>query len=58
MSKNTYSLGRIGLRICGEYNAAATYSELDVVNYNGSSFVGLSRNSSTAPALAMTRTVP
>ena len=41
MSENTYSLGRVGLRICGEYNAATTYSELDVVSYNGSSYVAL-----------------
>lgn len=36
---NTYALGRIGLRTCGEYNATKTYQSLDVVNYNGSSYV-------------------
>lgn len=50
MSENTYSLGRVGLRICGEYNAATTYSELDVVTYNGSSFVALDDCTNVTPA--------
>ncbi len=35
----TYTLGRIGLRICGEYSATTSYEKLDSVTYNGSSYV-------------------
>lgn len=35
---NTYTLGRIGLNLRGEYNAATAYEKLDVVSYNGSSY--------------------
>jgi len=38
MAVNTYNLGRVGLHIRGEYNAADTYETLDVVTYNGSSY--------------------
>lgn len=34
-----YTLGRIGLNICGTYDAAESYAELDMVNYMGSSYV-------------------
>ena len=49
MSENTYTLGRVGLRICGDYNAATDYTELDVVNYNGSSFVALDNCTNVTP---------
>lgn len=35
---NTYSLGRIGLNLRGDYDAAATYEHLDVVQYEGNSY--------------------
>lgn len=34
-----YNLGRIGLLIKGEYNSNTTYENLDVVSYDGSSYV-------------------
>lgn len=35
----TYNLGRIGMNICGEYNATTNYEKLDVVSYEGGSYV-------------------
>lgn len=35
----TYNIGRIGLRIRGDYNNTAEYEKLDVVYYGGSSYV-------------------
>ena len=49
MSEKTYSLGRVGLRICGDYDAAANYDELDVVYYNGSSYVALGECTNAQP---------
>ena len=49
MSENTYSLGRIGLKICGEYNAEETYSELDVVSFEGSSYAALEESTNVPP---------
>lgn len=34
-----YSIGKIGLNVCGAYNANTTYKKLDVVLYDGSSYV-------------------
>ena len=45
----TYNLGRIGLNVRGEYDAAATYEELDVVNYNGSSYVAKDSSTNILP---------
>lgn len=36
-----YELGKIGLNLRGNYDASANYSKLDVVSYNGSSYVAL-----------------
>lgn len=39
MSQNTaYELGRVGLKLRGDYNAATAYETLDVVSYNGSCY--------------------
>lgn len=38
---NTYNLGKIGLNLRGNYAASENYSKLDVVSYNGSSYVAL-----------------
>lgn len=38
-STTNYTLGRIGLNIRGTYDAEETYAELDVVHYQGSSYV-------------------
>lgn len=37
----TYNLGRIGLNLCGSFDATVNYSKLDVVNFNGSSYVAM-----------------
>ena len=37
----TYSLGRVGLKVLGEYNNITPYEKLDVVYFNGSSYVSL-----------------
>lgn len=34
----TYNLGRIGLNLRGDYDAATTYEKLDVVHYKGNSY--------------------
>lgn len=34
-----YNLGRIGMNVRGAYSATANYEKLDVVSYNGSSYV-------------------
>ena len=34
----TYTIGRVGLRLRGEYDSTVTYSKLDVVTYGGSSY--------------------
>lgn len=39
MSSNNHNMGRLGLRIRGTYDAAASYEALDVVTFNGSSYV-------------------
>ena len=39
MSLNGHNMGRLGLRIRGAYDATATYEVLDVVTFNGSSYV-------------------
>ena len=36
-----YALGRIGLNPRGAYNTGATYEKLDIVSYNGNSYVAL-----------------
>jgi len=45
----TYTIGRIGLVICGAYSAATTYAALDVVEYNGSSYVCKADTTGNAP---------
>lgn len=39
MSSNNHNMGRLGLRIRGVYDPAVSYEVLDVVAYNGSSYV-------------------
>ena len=36
-----YNLGRIGMNYRGEYSSDTNYTKLDVVTYNGSSFVAI-----------------
>ena len=35
----TYNLGRIGLKVCGAYSATEEYNYLDIVRYNGASYI-------------------
>lgn len=35
----TYPIGKISLNLCGAYSETATYQQLDVVLYKGSSYV-------------------
>lgn len=37
----TYALGKVGLKLCGNYDASATYNMLDVVTYGGSCYAAL-----------------
>lgn len=37
----TYTLGKIGMKLRGTYDASTTYSKLDVVTHNGSSYAAL-----------------
>ena len=46
---NTYNLGRIGLKLRGEYNADVAYEKLDVVTYNNSSYAAMVDNPANAP---------
>lgn len=34
-----YELGKIGLNLCGDFDVNKSYSKLDVISYNGSSYV-------------------
>lgn len=45
-----YELGKIGLNIRGEYSEHADYEMLDVVSYNGSSYVALAACTGVNPA--------
>ena len=44
-----YSLGRVGLKVCGEYSASQRYNELDVVTYKDSSYVAKEENINIPP---------
>ena len=44
-----YSLGRIGLKVRGEYSAGQRYNELDVVTYKDSSYVAKEENINIPP---------
>ena len=46
---STYDIGRIGLNIRGDYDATAEYEKLDVVYYNGSSYVAKGEGTGIAP---------
>lgn len=39
MANNVTDLGKVGMTLKGEYNSATTYERLDVVTYQGSSYV-------------------
>jgi hypothetical protein len=39
MANNVTDLGKVGMTLKGEYNSAAIYERLDVVTYQGSSYV-------------------
>ena len=45
----TYNLGRVGLKVLGEYNNTTPYEKLDVVYFNGSSYVSLTDNVGVVP---------
>lgn len=50
MSQNTmYELGRVGLKLRGDYNAATAYEKLDVVSYNGSCYAAKAACTGVAP---------
>lgn len=44
-----YNLGKIGMNPCGAYSATKQYSKLDVVSYNGGSYMALSDCVGVAP---------
>ena len=46
---STYTLGQIGLNFRDVYNASITYSALDVVTYNGSSYVAIASTTGNDP---------
>ena len=43
MANNTYTLGRVGLNLRGEYNQAAAYEPLDVVSWHRKQLCGKGR---------------
>lgn len=45
----TYNIGKIGMTPKGTYNASTAYEKLDVVSYNGSSYVALDNCTGIAP---------
>ena len=49
-----YELGKIGLNLRGDYSENASYTRLDVVSYNGSSYVVLDNCTGVAPTDALT----
>ena len=46
---STYNLGRIGLNFRDAYSASTAYSKLDVVTYNGSSYVAIAASTGKVP---------
>lgn len=46
---STYNLGRVGLNIRGAYDSTATYNNLDVVRYNGASYVAKAQSTGVVP---------
>ena len=46
---STYTVGQVGLIICGAYDNDATYNKLDVVSYKGSSFVAIADTTGNPP---------
>ena len=48
----TYNLGRIGLNLRGDFDAAASYEKLDVVFYDGSSYAAKSACTGVLPTNA------
>jgi len=45
----TYTIGQIGLRLRGDYNSSVTYSKLDVVSYNGCSYIASDQSTGVLP---------
>ena len=45
----TYNLGRIGLKVCGAYSATEEYNYLDIVRYNGASYIAKESVSGVVP---------
>ena len=45
----TYNLGRIGLKVCGAYSATEEYNYLDIVRYNGASYIAKEAVSGVVP---------
>lgn len=50
MANNTYTLGRVGLNLRGEYNQAAAYEPLDVVLWHGCSYAAKAATTGAAPS--------
>ena len=50
MANNTYTLGRVGLNLRGEYNQAAAYEPLDVVLWHGCSYAAKVATTGAAPS--------
>ena len=46
---STYNLGQIGLNFRDAYSASTAYSKLDVVTYNGSSYVAIAASTGKVP---------
>ena len=46
---SSYTIGQIGLNFRGDYIPGTTYSKLDVVTYNGSSYVAIAASTNVTP---------
>ncbi len=50
MANTAYTLGRVGLKLRGEYDQAAAYKPLDVVSWHGSSYAAKADTTGAAPS--------
>lgn len=50
MANTTYTLGRVGMNLRGEYSSTTAYAPLDVVSYQGSSYAAKVNTTGTSPA--------
>ena len=50
MANTTYNLGRVGLKLRGEYDPNAAYKPLDVVSWHGGSYAAKADTTGIAPS--------